>query len=387
MPVKILVRYGEIALKGKNRSFFEKKLFNNMKTSLRGQDAGVARLHGRFLVTGPDSGKDEIIERLSRIFGLVSVSPVATAPLDPEAVQNKVLELLEGRPLPGESFKVEARRSNKNFPLTSPELNRIIGAAILEKHPRLKVDLHDPSFRVFIEIGAGEAYLYHDSTPGPGGLPVGATGRALLLLSGGIDSPAAGWMAMKRGLELEALHFHSFPFTGRRSREKVIDLCRTLSLFGGRITLHLVSVTAIQKKIHECCPPELGIILLRRMMLGIAEMISRDRGLQALVTGESLGQVASQTLESMIVIDSATSMLVLRPLIGMDKHDIIRLAEKTGTYDISIRPYEDCCTIFLPRRPATRPRIEKVLEAERSLDVNDLTSAALSSAETVHLEM
>ncbi len=387
MAVKILVRYGEIALKGRNRSFFERKLFDNIKASLRGLGAGVARLHGRFLVTGPDSEKDEIIGRLSRVFGVVSVSSVATAPLDPEAVQKKVLELLDDRPLPGESFKVEARRSNKNFPLTSPELNRIIGAAILAKHPRLKVDLHEPSFRVFIEIGAGEAYLYQGSTIGPGGLPVGATGRALLLLSGGIDSPAAGWMAMKRGLGLEALHFHSFPFTSRRSREKVIDLCRTLSLFGGRIALHLVSVTAIQKKIHECCPPELGIILLRRMMLNIAEKISRNRGLQALVTGESLGQVASQTLESMIVIDSATSMLVLRPLVGMDKHDIVRLAEKTGTYDISIRPYEDCCTIFLPRRPATRPRIEKVLEAERSLDINDLTSAALSSAETVHLEM
>lgn len=386
MPARILVRYGEIALKGKNRSFFEKKLSDNIKTALRGLDAHVSRMRGRFFVTGPDSRREEIIERLSRVFGVVSVSPVVTAPLDPEAIQGKALELLEKRTLPGDSFKVEARRSNKNFPLTSPELNRIIGAGILEKHPGLKVDLHSPSFQVFIEIGANEAYLYHDSTAGPGGLPVGATGRALLLLSGGIDSPAAGWMAMKRGLELEALHFHSHPFTGRRSREKVMDLCRTLSLFGGKITLHLVSVTAIQKKIHDCCPPELGIILLRRMMIRLAGAISRDRGLQALVTGESLGQVASQTLESMIVIDRVTSMLILRPLIGMDKHDIVRLAEKTGTYEISIRPYEDCCTLFLPRRPATRPRMEKVLEAEASLDLDELTSAALNSVETEHLE-
>ncbi len=387
MPVKILVRYGEIALKGKNRSYFEKKLFNNINNSLRGLDAHVTRMHGRFLVTGPDSGENDIIERLSRVFGVVSVSPVATATLDPESVQKKALELLERQPLPGESFKVAARRSNKSFPLTSPELNRIIGAGILKEHPGLRVDLHNPSFQVFIEIGEREAYLYHNSTAGPGGLPLGATGRALLLLSGGIDSPAAGWMAMKRGLELEALHFHSHPFTSRRSREKVIDLCRALSLFCSRITLHLVSVTAIQKEILDCCPPELGIILLRRMMMRIAEMISRSRGLQALVTGESLGQVASQTLESIIVIDSVTSMLILRPLIGMDKHDIVRLAEKTGTYEISIRPYEDCCTLFLPRRPATRPRIEKVLEAEAPLDLDGLAGAAFNSAETEHIEM
>lgn len=387
MPATFLIRYGEIALKGKNRSFFERTLFNNLKSALKGLDTRVFRMHGRFLVTGPAAEEEEITGRLSRVFGVVSVSIVTTAPLDLEAIKEKALELVESRPLPGDSFKVEARRSNKSFPLTSPELNRIIGAAILETHPRLKVDLHDPSFRVFIEVGSKEAYLYHDRVAGPGGLPVGVTGRALLLLSGGIDSPVAGWMAMKRGLSLEALHFHSFPFTGQRSREKVIDLCRNLSLSGGKIRLHLVSVTDIQKEIHTRCPSELGIILLRRMMMRIAERLSRSRGLQALVTGESLGQVASQTLESMMVIDSVTSMLILRPLLGMDKHDIITLAEKTGTYEISIRPYEDCCTLFLPRHPATRPRMEKVVGAEAALDITGLTAAALDSVEAVLIEM
>jgi thiamine biosynthesis protein ThiI len=317
---------------------------------------------------------------------VVSVSSVETAPLDLEAIKEKALEIMERSLLPGDSFKVEARRSNKSFPLTSPELNRIIGGAILEKNPRLKVDLENPSFQLFIEVGAREAYIYHDHVAGPGGLPVGSSGRALLLLSGGIDSPVAGWMAMKRGLRLEALHFHSYPFTGLRSREKVIDLCRILSRYGGKMQLHLVNVAGIQKEIRASCPAALGIILLRRMMMRIAGQISRSRGLQALVTGESLGQVASQTLESMIAIDSVTSMLILRPLLGMDKHEIVALAEKTGTYEISIRPYEDCCTLFLPRHPATRPRLEKVVQAEAALDAGGLTAAALENMETMLIE-
>jgi len=385
MTAAILVRYGEIALKGKNRMFFEKTLLENIKFALKGLGARVVRMHGRLLIMGAADEEEEITRRLSRVFGVVSVSSVETAPLDLEAIKEKALEIMERSLLPGDSFKVEARRSNKSFPLTSPELNRIIGGAILEKYPRLKVDLENPSFQLFIEVGAREAYIYHDHVAGPGGLPVGSSGRALLLLSGGIDSPVAGWMAMKRGLRLEALHFHSYPFTGLRSREKVIDLCRILSRYGGKMQLHLVNVAGIQKEIRASCPAALGIILLRRMMR-IAGQISRSRGLQALVTGESLGQVASQTLESMIAIDSVTSMLILRPLLGMDKHEIVALAEKTGTYEISIRPYEDCCTLFLPRHPATRPRLEKVVQAEAALDAGGLTAAALENMETMLIE-
>ncbi|HOA35293.1 MAG TPA: tRNA uracil 4-sulfurtransferase ThiI [Bacillota bacterium] len=386
MTAAILVRYGEIALKGKNRMFFEKTLLENIKFALKGLGARVVRMHGRLLIMGAADEEEEITRRLSRVFGVVSVSSVETAPLDLEAIKEKALEIMERSLLPGDSFKVEARRSNKSFPLTSPELNRIIGGAILEKYPRLKVDLENPSFQLFIEVGAREAYIYHDHVAGPGGLPVGSSGRALLLLSGGIDSPVAGWMAMKRGLRLEALHFHSYPFTGLRSREKVIDLCRILSRYGGKMQLHLVNVAGIQKEIRASCPAALGIILLRRMMMRIAGQISRSRGLQALVTGESLGQVASQTLESMIAIDSVTSMLILRPLLGMDKHEIVALAEKTGTYEISIRPYEDCCTLFLPRHPATRPRLEKVVQAEAALDAGGLTAAALENMETMLIE-
>lgn len=386
MTAAILVRYGEIALKGKNRMFFEKTLLENIKFALKGLGARVVRMHGRLLIMGAADEEEEITRRLSRVFGVVSVSSVETAPLDLEAIKEKALEIMERSLLPGDSFKVEARRSNKSFPLTSPELNRIIGGAILEKYPRLKVDLENPSFQLFIEVGAREAYIYHDHVAGPGGLPVGSSGRALLLLSGGIDSPVAGWMAMKRGLRLEALHFHSYPFTGLRSREKVIDLCRIHSRYGGKMQLHLVNVAGIQKEIRASCPAALGIILLRRMMMRIAGQISRSRGLQALVTGESLGQVASQTLESMIAIDSVTSMLILRPLLGMDKHEIVALAEKTGTYEISIRPYEDCCTLFLPRHPATRPRLEKVVQAEAALDAGGLTAAALENMETMLIE-
>ncbi|HPU00896.1 MAG: tRNA 4-thiouridine(8) synthase ThiI [Firmicutes bacterium] len=386
MAALVLLRYGEIALKGKNRRFFEQALLENVKTALKGLGARVVRLHGRFLIYGEEAEEDAIIRRLSRVFGVVSLSSVKTAPLELEAIKEKAVEMVGSGPLPGGSFKVEARRPNKSFPVTSPELNRILGGAILARHPGLKVDVENPSFCLFVEIGAKESYLYRDQVPGPGGLPVGASGQALLLLSGGIDSPVAGWMAMKRGLRLEAVHYHSYPFTGLRSREKVIDLCRLLAQYCGRLELHLVNVAGIQKEIQAHCPADLGIILLRRMMMRIAEALSRQRGLQALVTGESLGQVASQTLESMIAIENATSMLILRPLLGMDKQEIVALARKTGSYEISIRPYEDCCTLFLPRHPATRPRLERVIQAEEALDTRSLTESALESMESMAIE-
>ena len=386
MPALILVRYGEIALKGKNRGYFEKALFNNLKSALRGFDASVNRAHGRFFVQGPAAAEQEIISRLSKVFGVVSVSSVQAAPLSLDAIKSAVLQLVENRATENGSFKVEARRANKSFPLTSPEINRIVGAAVLKKNPHLRVDLHDPSLRIFIEIGPKEAFVFSGHAAGPGGLPVGVTGRALLLLSGGIDSPVAGWMALKRGLALEAVHYHSYPFTSMRSREKVLDLCKHLALYGNGIKLHLISVTGIQKEIHDRCPPELGIILLRRMMLRLAEGIARKHHLQALVTGESLGQVASQTLESMAVISAVTPMLILRPLLGMDKHEIVTRAENIDTYEISIRPYEDCCTLFLPRRPATRPQLDKVLEAEAALDTDKLVEAALQESELKFIE-
>jgi thiamine biosynthesis protein ThiI len=382
VPVKILIRYGEIALKGKNRRFFEDFLLQNLKQTVRGSAAQIVRLRGRFLAIAPEKERDKIISRLSRVFGVVSLSAVQPAALELPAIQAAAAALVQDlAPEAPLTFKVEARRSNKSFPLTSPEINRLVGAYILEMIPHLRVDVHNPALRLSIEIGQEEAFLYHDRHSGPGGLPVGVTGKGLLLLSGGIDSPVAGWMAMKRGLAVEAVHFHSFPFTGRRSQEKAADLCRALALYAGEIPLHMVSVTAIQKEIRSRCPEELGILLLRRMMLRAAEKIARRRGLEALITGESLGQVASQTLESMAVIGGASGMLILRPLLGLDKHEIVDRARAVGTYAISIRPFEDCCTLFVPKHPATRPSPKRVEEAEAALDIGGLLEEALAGAE------
>lgn len=386
MPAKVLIRYGEIALKGKNRRFFEQALLGNLRRAVRDLPGQVNRIQGRYMATLPEEARDAALDRLSKVFGIVSVSPVAPAALDLESIQAAAARL--ARSIPGEksSFKVETKRPNKSFPLTSPEINREVGAHLLQQCPYLHVDVHNPAFTLFIEIGMEEAYLYHNSIPGPGGLPVGVTGKSMLLLSGGIDSPVAGWMAMKRGLSLETLHFHSFPFTSRHSQEKAVDLCRILTRYGGPIPLHMISVAAVQKEIRARCPEELGIILLRRAMVRIAELLSRRREIRAIATGENLGQVASQTLESMEVISDVTRMLILRPLLTMDKHEIIKVAEKIETYPVSIRPFEDCCTLFVPRHPVTRPAAARIEEAEEALDMDGLLHEALESLETQLIE-
>ncbi len=383
MAGKILIRYGEIALKGKNRNMFETALHRNLSRAVQGTGAKIIRIHGRFLAEGPTDEQNKIIARLKRVFGVVSISPVATADLDMDEIQKTALQVAGDIPAAGRSFKVEARRSNKLFPLTSPEINRQVGAYLLSSCPHLTVDVHRPDFHLYIEIGYKEAFLYTGGCAGPGGLPVGVSGKALLLLSGGIDSPVAGWMAMKRGLSIEGLHFHSFPFTGRRSEEKVEDLCRVLSAYEGNMPLHLVNVAGIQQQIKQNCPEPMGIILLRRMMVRIAEAVAESRNLQALVTGENLGQVASQTLESLQVIGKATGMMILRPLLAMDKREIITLAEDISTYQLSIQPFEDCCTLFLPRRPLTRPRLETIERAEASLEIDRLIRDAVEGMVTI----
>jgi len=376
----ILVRYGEIALKGRNRNVFEQQLQQNLKGALSMvEETAVERLHGRLLVTGPQEKHDQMLSRLKRVFGVVSLSSVQRTPLELDKIKAGVGELVAAA-LPGnKSFKVDSRRSNKDFPYTSPQLNSEIGAFLQQTYPDLEVDLHNPGFTLFLEIGYEEAFIYLDRVAGPGGLPVGVSGKALLLLSGGIDSPVAGWLALKRGLELEALHFHSFPFTGQRSLQKAEDLCRRLALFGRRVPLHEINVAAIQKEIKDKCPQQLAITLLRRMMFRLAEALSVERGLGALVTGESLGQVASQTMESLQAIDASTGMLVLRPLITMDKLEIIARSEEIGTYDISIRPFEDCCTLFVPQNPATKPKMAALLKAESELEIDTLVREGLES--------
>ncbi len=379
-----MIRYGEIGLKGKNRPAFERRLVNNINRAFRKLGPSrVLRVYGRILVES-EVEPARVLNVLSKVFGIVGVSPALRLPLEEQAIYDGALAAMKDAaahvPLPaGEAltFKVEARRSNKQFPRTSPELNGLIGGYLLDNFPGLQVDVHTPRVKVRVEIREKNAFVYADDIPGVGGLPVGASGKALLLLSGGIDSPVAGWMAMKRGVEIEAVHFYSFPFTGEKSLEKVRELCRILTDYTARIKIHIVHFTDIQKEIQNNCPEELRVTLMRRMMFRLAAHIADKQGALALVTGESVGQVASQTLESMRVINQVIDIPVLRPLVGMDKLEIISRAQAIGTYETSVLPYEDCCTLFLPKHPATRPRLEQTLEAEQALDIESLLSGAL----------
>ncbi|WP_018131166.1 tRNA uracil 4-sulfurtransferase ThiI [Effusibacillus pohliae] len=380
----LIARYGEISIKGKNRSDFEKKLAENMQRAVK--DIGgvkISRGGGRILIHLNGADYQPVLERLRWVPGIVSLSPVVTAEQDIGHIKRAAVQLLRQVVHQPTTFKVEARRANKTFPLSSLEIAKELGGHLLRNFPQLKVDVHNPQLTFTCEIRETEAYLYVEVIPGPGGLPVGSSGKALLLLSGGIDSPVAGWMAMKRGVEIEAVHFHSFPFTSERARKKVEDLARRLAHFGGRVRLHVVHFTDVQKAIRQHCPEELSITVMRRFMLRIAERLAERHKLLALVTGESLGQVASQTLESMYTINHVTHMPILRPLVAMDKVDIIRIAKDLGTYGISILPYEDCCTIFMPKNPRTRPRVEEAERAEAHLDIEQLVQEALDKTETV----
>jgi len=364
----LLLRYGEIGLKGKNRYVFEQRLVKNIRQALADLlPRKISHSFGRIYVELFDD-KESVIERLERVFGLVSMSPAVVAPLCFEAIQSAAGKVLQSGPVVS-TFKVETKRPNKKFPLQSPEINREVGHYLLNQNPRLKVDVHQPDRVITIEVRDQEAYIFGEAFKGPGGLPVGVTGQGLLLLSGGIDSPVAGWLGMKRGLKLVALHFYSYPFTGERSKEKVVHLCKRLADYGGEIKLHIAPFTDIQQSIRRHCREELYVTIMRRMMFRIAEKIAGRDKIPALVTGESLGQVASQTLYSMYAINEAVRLPVLRPLITMDKTEIIQLARLIKTFDISIRPYEDCCTLFIPRHPAIRPRMDKVYASDAVLAV------------------
>lgn len=364
----ILIRYGEISLKGKNRSSFEGALVRNIRSALAvTQGLKVYREHGRIYATHNDA-PETVAEKLARVFGIVSFSPVSVIPPELEAIEKKALEeAIQSGSRAGTTFKIETRRANKRFPFTSPEVSRRVGAYILNNIPGLKVDVHNPQVLVNIEIRDYEAYIYSTSIQGPGGLPVGVSGRGALMLSGGIDSPVAGWLAMKRGVSLVGVHFYSFPFTSERSKEKVLDLHKVLASYGGKFPVYVVPFTEIQKQIRIHCPEPLYVTIMRRMMLRIAEMICEKERCSSIFTGENLAQVASQTIESLAVIENVVDRPVLRPLITMDKREIIAMAQRIGTYDISVRPYEDCCTIFVPKNPATKPKLKDAERAEEAL--------------------
>ncbi|HEY8531121.1 MAG TPA: tRNA uracil 4-sulfurtransferase ThiI [Limnochorda sp.] len=376
----VLVRYGEIGLKGENRPAFEGRLAENLRAALADlPGTRVIRGYGRLYID--TAGQTEAaLERLRRVFGVVAYHPALETALEMDQILEAATRLVAAEPRPAR-FKVEARRSNKAFPLNSIELNRAVGAHVLSHVDGLTVDLHEPQIRLRIEIREKAAYLYVRDVPGPGGLPVGVGSPALLLLSGGIDSPVAGWYMLKRGVPLRAIHFQSPPFTSPRALQKVQDLCDVLARWGGRVPLYVVPFTRTQTAIRKAIAPELSMTVLRRMMYRIADRVARREGLAALVTGESVGQVASQTIESLAAINPVTSLPVLRPLIGLDKAEIIERAQAIGTYSISIRPYEDCCTLFVPTHPATHPRLDEVEAAEAALPVEELVEEAVAGTE------
>ena len=384
MEKVIIVRYCEIHLKGKNRGYFEKIFMMNLEKALVGIRHEIRKPSGRYIVENFDQTRtEEILEKLSRVFGTHTLSSAYKVPAELEMIYDTVKKIA---PESG-SFKVITNRANKSFPLNSMQLNAEIGGRLLQDFPNLSVDVHAPQHEICIDIREnGDALIFSGHIKGAGGMPVGTSGKGVLLLSGGIDSPVAGYMIAKRGMVLEALHFHSYPYTNMQAREKVEELARILSGYTGGMTLHVVSVTHIQEAIHKHCPAEMMITLLRRFMMRIAERLVEQVGGQCIITGESLGQVASQTIEGMTSSGSVVENLpILRPLVGFDKTEIIERAREIGTFETSIQPYEDCCTVFLPKHPLIRPKMEDVLRAEQKLDVEALLEEAMLSSETVRL--
>lgn len=386
----LLVRYGEIGLKGKNRSHFIGALVKNLQRALARleTDADVSHRFGRVYVEWSQGDREAIHRVVGSTFGVVSFSPAVRVPIDQEsmcqAAEAAFRSVRERRTV--KTFKVEARRSEKSFPLNSMEIARTVGAYVLRRNRDISVDVHQPDVTLNIEVRSEGILVYSEVIPGLGGLPVGTSSKAMLLLSGGIDSPVAGWYALKRGIALEAVHFHSFPFTSERSLQKVRDLAQVLARYAGPIPLHVVHFTEVQRAIQKHVPDSFGITIMRRFMLRIATALAETRDGLALVTGESVGQVASQTLESMRAIGEVTSLPVLRPLVGFDKHEIVEVAQRIGSYELSILPYEDCCTLFVPENPQTRPRLERVHRIEARLDVEALVAEAVERTDLELIE-
>ncbi len=382
----ILVRFGELALKGKNRTQFEQRLQTNIRFALKDHPScRVKRTYGRIIVQLNGADATKVSEKLQKVFGISSFSLAMVAPNQMEAIKDAALEAFLQHEGEKRTFKVSSRRSYKAFPMRSAELNPEIGAHILRNTEDVTVDVHHPDVEVNVEVREQGTYITCGRIKGRGGLPVGTAGKVALMLSGGIDSPVAGYLAMKRGAELEAVHFHSPPYTNERARKKVEDLTHILTAFGGPITLHIVPFTNLQTTIHQHVPSNYAMTIMRRMMLRITERIAHQRGMKAIVNGESLGQVASQTLESMYTINEVTNMPILRPLVSMDKQEVIDISQEIGTYETSILPYEDCCTIFLPPNSVTKPRREKANQAEQSFSFEPLIEETLQGIETVEI--
>ncbi|MCL1829153.1 MAG: tRNA 4-thiouridine(8) synthase ThiI [Oscillospiraceae bacterium] len=380
----ILMKQGETVLKGLNRSRFEKLLIADIKSRLT--EFGrfkVSSLQSTVYAEPEDSDCDMsgAFEDMLKVFGIVTAVRAAACEKNAEAIAEKATEYLGEAMKKASSFKVETKRSDKSFPMTSPELSKYLGARLAAAYPGTKADMHTPELTVNAEVRDRAAFIHSAPSQGAGGLPRGSNGRAVVLLSGGIDSPVAAYLMAKRGVKLIPLHFFSFPYTSEQAKRKVADIAGILSSYCGNLTVEMTPFTRIQEEIRKNCPVELLTIISRRFMMRIAEKTARHYGCGALITGENLGQVASQTMESIEAVQQCVSLPVYRPLIGADKEEIVRLARKIGTYDVSVLPFEDCCSVFTPKHPKTKPKINSVLEAETRLDTEALTEEAFSMIE------
>ncbi|MDY6151706.1 MAG: tRNA uracil 4-sulfurtransferase ThiI [Eubacteriales bacterium] len=381
----ILIRYGEIFLKGNNRGYFESALAKNIRTALENFKFKFVRAQNRFLLEDYDEAYEtDIIDKLTKIFGIHSVSVAVKVKSTEEELEKAAVLMMKDK---SGTFRVTVNRADKKIQKSSMELAARLGGTVLESNPNLTVNLHVFDTDLYVDIREnGLSYLFTDKIMGAGGMPVGTAGAGMVLLSGGIDSPVAAYMMAKRGLKLHAIHFHSAPYTSEMAKQKVVDLACIVKNYSGPIVLHVIPFTDVQLKIHEKCPAELMITIMRRFMMRIAERIAKANSCGALITGESLGQVASQTMESITVTNGIIEDLpVFRPLIGMDKTEIMDIARNIDTYDTSILPYEDCCTVFLPKNPVIRPKLETVLKAEAKLDVETLIAACIENQEIINV--
>ena len=387
-----LIKYGEIGIKGKNRYIFEDALVRQIRFALKDVDGEfyVHKSYGRVYVDcDGEYDYEGTVESLARVFGIVGICPVVR--LEDKGFEELKKEVVaymdEMYPDKNKTFKVEARRSKKSYPLQSMQINCQLGEVILDAFPEMKVDVHHPDIMLNVEVRE-EIYLYSEIIPGPGGMPVGTNGSAMLLLSGGIDSPVAGYMIAKRGVSLEATYFHAPPYTSERAKEKVVDLARLVSKYSGPIKLNVVNFTDIQLYIYEKCPHEELTIIMRRYMMKIAEHFAKQDGCLGMITGESIGQVASQTMQSLNVTNAVCTLPVYRPLIGFDKRDIVEISEKINTYETSILPFEDCCTIFVAKHPVTKPILEKIEKSELNLaeGIDELVQKAIDTVEVIKVK-
>lgn len=377
----ILIKLGEMVLKGLNRGNFEAALLKNIRRRLLPLGGFEIKSAQSTVYVIPREGADldAAAERISKIFGIIAFSRACAVEKKMPAILEAAGEYLKSDLLAAKSFKVETKRSDKLFPLQSPQISAQVGEYLLEQYPHLHVDVHDPDLTVRVEIRDFGAYVHGQPLPGAGGVPVGTGGKAAILISGGIDSPVAAWMMAKRGIELTAIHFASPPYTSERAEQKVVSLLSRVSEYSGRMAMFTVPFARVQEAIMKNCPEELFTLIMRRFMMRISEKIAEREDCTALITGESLGQVASQTLPALVCTDAASNMPVLRPLIGMDKLEIIRISRKIDTFDISIEPYEDCCTVFTPKHPRTRPVLSDLLEAEQALDCEALIEECMNN--------